>query len=88
MRTTLTLDDDVAMLLKRQVQETGASFRDVVNQALRRGLIAAPREAQGQLPQPRSMGGARVDLTQALALAEALDDAVLLEDLRGGHDRS
>lgn len=87
MRTTLTLDDDVAMLLKKQVQETGTSFREVVNQVLRRGLIATPREAQEQVPQPRSMGGPRVDLTQALAFAEGLDDPVVLEELRGGHDR-
>jgi hypothetical protein len=30
MRTTLTLDDDVAMLLKKFSEETGLTFRDAV----------------------------------------------------------
>lgn len=40
MRTTLTLDDDVAALLKRQARKTGEPFKQVVNETLRRGLIA------------------------------------------------
>lgn len=41
MRTTLTLDDDVAAKLKRVVRKRGESrFRAVVNEALRRGLEA------------------------------------------------
>ena len=39
MRTTLTLDDDLAMMLKQKAEETGRPFRDVVNDAIRRGLI-------------------------------------------------
>jgi hypothetical protein len=38
MRTTLTLDDDVAALLNRLRKSRGASLRDVVNEALREGL--------------------------------------------------
>ena len=38
MRTTLTLDADVAARLKARTRKTGRSFRDVVNEALRRGL--------------------------------------------------
>jgi hypothetical protein len=36
----LTLDDDVAAKLKAQIRKTGRSFRDVVNETLRRGLAA------------------------------------------------
>lgn len=36
MRTTITLDDDVAARLRRLSR--GGRFKDVVNQALRRGL--------------------------------------------------
>ncbi|HYH45329.1 MAG TPA: DUF2191 domain-containing protein [Thermoanaerobaculia bacterium] len=46
MRTTLTLDDDVAAKLKAESRQAGRSFRDVVNETLRRGLAqrrAAPR---------------------------------------------
>ena len=44
MRTTLTLDDDVAALLKRMAAKKKGSFKALVNQALRRGLTthAAP----------------------------------------------
>lgn len=38
MRTTLTLDDDVAARLERQVKRRGQSFKAVVNDALRAGL--------------------------------------------------
>jgi hypothetical protein len=38
MRTTLTLDDDVAAKLKAESRRAGRSFHDVVNETLRRGL--------------------------------------------------
>jgi hypothetical protein len=38
MRTTLTLDDDVAVQLKRLIRDRDATLKDVVNDALRRGL--------------------------------------------------
>ncbi len=46
MRTTLTIDDDVAVLLAEEQRRTGASFKETVNQALRKGLHspALPRE--------------------------------------------
>jgi len=84
VRTTLTLDDDVAMLLKKRMDESGETFRDVVNRVLRVGLIGdSPTSEALQIPQPRSMGGARVDLDQALSLADGLSDNVLIEQLRG-----
>ena len=38
MRTTLTLDDDVADSLKEQARLEAKPFKQVVNDALRRGL--------------------------------------------------
>jgi hypothetical protein len=38
MRTTLTLDDDVAAKLNQRCRESGESFKAVVNQMLRDGL--------------------------------------------------
>jgi hypothetical protein len=38
MRTTLTLDDDVAVQLKRLRKARDANLRDLVNEALRLGL--------------------------------------------------
>jgi hypothetical protein len=46
MRTTITLDPDVAAKLKAEVRRTGKKFREVVNRSLRRGLREeeAPRK--------------------------------------------
>ncbi len=38
MRTTLTIEDDIAEKLKRVARRQRMSFKDVVNRALRRGL--------------------------------------------------
>jgi len=48
VRTTLTIDDDVAFGLKRvQESERGKSFKEVVNEVLRRGLTS-PKPKQGR----------------------------------------
>ncbi len=44
MRTTLTLDDDLAAALKEQAQLAGEPFKKVVNDTLRRGLSPVPAE--------------------------------------------
>jgi hypothetical protein len=48
MRTTLTIDDDLAAILERETRRKGMSFKEVVNATLRRGLereaILPPRE--------------------------------------------
>jgi len=41
MRTTLSLDDDVAQLLNKEVRRTGDPFKQVVNRFLRLGLMAS-----------------------------------------------
>ena len=91
MRTTLTLDDDVAVLLKQDMQASGQTFRDAVNAALRRGLLAQSVREIRPIPQPCSMGTVRVDLTQALSLAAGLDDEAVRTELhhhRDHRDRS
>lgn len=40
MRTTLTLDDDLARRLKEVARQRRLPFKDVVNDLLRRGLVA------------------------------------------------
>ena len=48
MRTTLTLDDDLARRLKQRARREERPFRDVVNEVIRKGLatqvIAEPSE--------------------------------------------
>lgn len=41
VRTTLTIDDDVAALLAQEVRRSGAPFKVTVNRVLRAGLMAA-----------------------------------------------
>jgi hypothetical protein len=48
MRTTLTLDDDVAAKLKAESRRAGRPFRDVVNETLRRGLASQRATSRGQ----------------------------------------
>lgn len=40
MRTTLTLDEDVAKKLKAKSRLAGRSFRNIVNETLHRGLAS------------------------------------------------
>jgi predicted transcriptional regulator len=47
VRTTLTLDDDVARLIEEEVRRSGDSFKNTVNSLLRKGLVARRH------PQPR-----------------------------------
>ena len=58
VRTTLTLDEDVAAKLKREVRRTGRAFKDVVNDFLRRALNAPPQPAQREpfVVRPRTLG--------------------------------
>ena len=51
MRTTLTLDKDVAAVLQRLRKARDQSMKDLVNEALREGLkqMVAPRRKRGPL---------------------------------------
>ena len=46
MRTTLTLDDDVADLLKASAKLRDKPFKAVVNEALRRGMAPGAQEVE------------------------------------------
>jgi len=50
MRTTLTLDDDVAKLLRERSRRSGETFKEVVNATLRRGLRSGAKPSP---PLPR-----------------------------------
>lgn len=40
MRTTMTIDDEIAQILYQESKEKGLSFKEIVNATLRRGIIA------------------------------------------------
>jgi hypothetical protein len=50
MRTTLTLDDDVAAKLRLEAQRSGRPFREVVNDTLRKGMATAARAPRNSKP--------------------------------------
>ena len=58
MRTTITLDSDVAKQLKTATIQTGRPFRSVVNEALRSGLaqLKKPAKPKRYRTKPHNMG--------------------------------
>lgn len=73
MRTTLTLDDDVAALLKRLRRARGGSFKDLVNQALREGLKHMSSPSKKRTPfQTRSVDLGRCLVGNVDNVAEVL----------------
>lgn len=48
IRTTITLDEDVHAKLESEMKKTGRSFKEVVNETLRIGLL--PRQLPKQKP--------------------------------------
>lgn len=86
MRTTLTLDPDVARLLEEEAARQRKPFKQVVNEAIRRGL--APRAEVGRArryrvrPHETSLRPG-IDAIALNKLADELeDDAVLAKTRR------
>jgi plasmid stability protein len=82
MRTTITLDDDLAIRLERRRAEHGTTFKDVVNDTLRAGLAALEAPPTGPtgevavtrpLPLGRRLIADVDDVADALAIAEGED---------------
>ena len=82
MRTTVTLDPDVAAKLKAVARERGISFKQALNQAVRAGLGTGRRPAAAFKPYTQPMGlRAGLNLDKALGLAAALEDDEILRRL-------
>jgi hypothetical protein len=79
VRTTVTLDPDVAAKLKQVARERGVSFKVTLNEAVRAGLNGQAATGQAYSMPTRRMGVKPViDLDHALRLAGALEDAELI----------
>ena len=77
MRTTLTLEKDVAATLERMRKARKASLKHVINEALRRGLsqmLAPPPQRRTLRTRQASLGrcliGNAANVSEALAVAE------------------
>jgi hypothetical protein len=81
MRTTVTLDPDVARMIDEEVHRARKPFKHVLNEAIRRGL--SPRASGGSAPRFRvRVHAARCiagfDAGRLNALADELEDAAIL----------
>ncbi|MBI3370847.1 MAG: DUF2191 domain-containing protein [Betaproteobacteria bacterium] len=91
MRTTLTIDDDLAGLLKQRAREMGVPFKDAVNRAIRAGLGEAAKLHRGNAPRtvPHSFGfRPGVDLDKLGQLADALETKAFAASAERSHDSS
>jgi len=77
MRTTLTLDDDVAAAIERLRRARNANLKDIVNEALRKGLSDLTRRPKQREPfqtQVVDLGRVRLpsidNVSESLAVAE------------------
>jgi len=82
MRTTVTLDPDVAAKLRQLTRQRGISFKEALNASVRRGLESSGPDSRPYRVQPRSLGAKRgLDLDRALALAAQVEDAETVRKL-------
>ena len=82
MRTTVTLEPDAEALVKRLMRERGVSFKEAVNEAIRRGLggETASREPF-RTPTYRMGWSEGLSLDGALSIAGELEDDELIRRL-------
>ncbi|MCC6394938.1 MAG: hypothetical protein IT167_30375 [Bryobacterales bacterium] len=76
MRTTLTLDDDVAHLLNQEMRQSGSSFKVTVNHFLRLGLLSS----RNPPPKPFAIVPRKLGLPPGMSYDNI---AELLETLEG-----
>ena len=85
MRTTLTLDDDLAAALKELAYTRQESLKHVINEAIRAGLRSAslPLPAKAYRVRPTALGRVApgIDIDRTLRLAAELEDEGLTAKL-------
>lgn len=90
MRTTLTLDDDLADALSRTARLSGRSFKAVVNETIRRGLARGDQPAAAPIKpfvvEPQACGlMAGIDPLRLNQLVDQIElEAFLLKQQREG----
>ena len=79
VRTTLTIDPDIAVMAKKATQITGLPFKSLINQALRIGIdaVLSPKKSRPYRTKGHAMGlrkGLSYDnIHELLAVAEGED---------------
>jgi hypothetical protein len=82
VRTTVTLDADTELAVRRRMKEQKVSFKQALNDAIRDGV--GRRRHESFSTAPASMGRPTVNLDRALQLAGELEDAELLLRMQSG----
>ena len=73
MRTTLTLDDDVAAAVQKIRQQSGVGISETVNRLVRAGLKQSPKTSIYR-HWTRNMGPSRVDIANIGEVLDLLDE--------------
>jgi hypothetical protein len=84
MRTTLTIDDDLIRKLRENAHEKGVPFKEIVNQALKVGLVHLdkPKRIKPYKCKTFSLGyPPSADLDHALNLADRLESEEIARKL-------
>jgi len=79
VRTTLTIDDDIAILVEQEVRRSGDSFKGTINRLLRQGITSSfkPVPEEPFVVTPIALGvGAMLDRHDGCV-------AALIEELEG-----
>jgi hypothetical protein len=81
MRTTLTLDDDVAVQLERLRRARDANLKDLVNEALRLGLSRRRQRSGSRSEQGHSIWARRLSISTMLPKPSPMQKVKATSDL-------
>jgi len=82
MRTTVTLEPDVAARLNKLATERGVTFKAAINATLRAGLETDSGKARPYREVTRTLGAQPgIDLTKALLIASDFEDEEVVRKL-------
>lgn len=80
MRTTVTLDPDTELIIRRRMTERGITFKQAVNDAIRSSITNSVRFQT----KTASMGRPTINLDRALQVVGELEDDDLIRKARTG----
>ncbi len=80
VRTTVTLDSDTELIIRRRMKERGVGFKQAINDAIRSSVTDSTRFRT----ETASMGQSTVNLDRALQVVGELEDDDLIRKARAG----
>ena len=82
MRTTVTLDPDAELIVRRRMRTQKVTFKQALNDAIRDGVAGGTR-AEFRTP-TADMGVPTINLDRALQIAAELEDDALVARMKSG----